>query len=118
MANILSKAGRTVWRFFKRLLQGDGVSSRFFIKHIFVTGFAVAALILMIAMRFENATNDNLIDSLKKEINEMETEKQKQRAFYMTLTRESAMMHLVDSLRLGLTIPDKRPKEVPASLSD
>ncbi len=28
----------------------------------------------------------------------------------MTLTRESAMMHLVDSLNLGLTIPEARPQ--------
>jgi len=40
----------------------------------------------------------------------MSTEKQKERSLYMTLTRESAMMHLVDSLKLGLTIPDARPQ--------
>ena len=42
----------------------------------------------------------------------MSTAKQKERSHYMTLTRESAMLHLVDSLKLGLSIPDRRPEIV------
>lgn len=68
--------------------------------------------LLVIAMRFDCLTSDNIIDRLEVQINVMATEKQKQRSLYKTLTRESAMMHLVDSLRLGLVIPDEHPQKV------
>lgn len=109
MPNIFSRIGHSVWRFFRRLVHGDGVSSRFFKRHIFATGFIITMLLMMIAMRFDCLTSSNTIDSLNEQIRVMETEKQKQRSRYMTLTRESAMMHMVDSLQLGLTVPDKRP---------
>lgn len=64
----------------------------------------------MIAMRFQCLVSDNKIDSLKRQINVMETEKQKERSRYMTLTRESTMMQMVDSLKLGLEIPDEHPR--------
>ena len=93
----------------RSVLQGDVVSSRFFMKHFFTTCMVVLGAIVVIALRFECATSQNTID---RQINVMSTEKQKERSRYMTLTRESAMLHLVDSLRLGLTIPDRRPEIV------
>lgn len=101
---------RRITDFLRLLIQGDGVSSRFFKKHFFVTSFVLLACVLMIAMRFQCITSDNTIDRLKQEIAVMSTEKQKERSQYMTLTRESAMTHLVDSLKLGLTIPDEHPR--------
>ena len=76
-------------------------------KHFFTTCMVVLGAIVVIALRFECATSQNTIDRLNRQINVMSTEKQKERSRYMTLTRESAMLHLVDSLRLGLTIPDR-----------
>ncbi len=104
--NILHKTGKGV----RKVMQGDAVSSRFFKRHFFATAFTVIACVAFIAARFECATNQNTIHSLRNQINVMSTEKQKERSLYMTLTRESAMMHLVDSLHLGLTIPDARPQ--------
>lgn len=92
------------------IIQGDGVSSRFFKKHFFVTSLIIIGCVLMIAMRFQCLVSDNRIDSLKRQINVMETEKQKERSLYMTLTRESTMMQMVDSLKLGLEIPDEHPR--------
>lgn len=97
---------------FKALIQGDVVSSKFFMEHFFSTSFLVISAIAMIALRFECATSQNTVDRLQRQINVMNTEKQKQRSLYMTMTRESAMIHLVDSLHLGLTIPDRRPETV------
>ena len=102
----LRKAGNGV----RTLMQGDAVSSKFFKRHFFATSFTVIACVAFIAARFECATDQNTIHSLKNQINVMSTEKQKERSLYMTLTRESAMMHLVDSLNLGLTIPEARPQ--------
>lgn len=94
----------------KALIQGDLVSSKFFVTHFFATAFIVVSCIAVIAQRFECVTSQNTVDRLERQINVMSTEKQKERSRYMTLTRESAMLHLVDSLHLGLTIPDRRPE--------
>ena len=96
----------------RALIQGDAISSKFFLTHFFATSFIVVTSIAVIAMRFDSISSENTIDSLKRQINVMSTEKQKERSQYMTLTRESAMQHLVDSLRLGLTVPDRRPEIV------
>lgn len=118
MGKIGNKISGGVTGFLRHLIQGDGVSSRFFKKHFFVTGFVLLACILMIAMRFQCITSDNTIDSLNRQIAVMSTEKQKQRSLYMTLTRESAMAHLVDSLNLGLAIPDEHPRIITVRSSD
>lgn len=109
---------QSIFDVFRHIIQGDGVSSRFFKKHFFVTSFVLLACILMIAMRFQCITSDNIIDSLKKEIAVKSTEKQKERSQYMTMTRESAMMHLVDSLQLGLTVPDEHPRIISIHTSE
>lgn len=108
MIKILSKTGQWL----RSLLQGDLVSSHFFMRHFFTTSMVVLCAIVVIALRFECATSQNTVDRLNRQINVMSTEKQKERSRYMTLTRESAMMHLVDSLQLGLTVPDHRPQIV------
>lgn len=107
-ASILHKLDSGV----RHLIQGDGVSSRFFKRHFFSTALIVMGCMMVIAMRFDCLTSDNVIDRLEVEINVMATEKQKQRSLYKTLTRESAMMHLVDSLQLGLIIPDVHPQNI------
>lgn len=118
MANIFTKGLHKLFVFLRLIIQGDGVSSRFFKKHFFITGFILLGCVLMIAMRFQCLTSDNTIDALKRQIAVMETEKQKERSRYMTMTRESAMTHLVDSLRLGLSIPDEHPKIITVSLEE
>lgn len=102
----INKTGKGI----RKVMQGDAVSSRFFKRHFFATAFTVIACVAFIAARFECATDQNTIHSLQNKINVASTEKQKERSLYMTLTRESSMMHLVDSLQLGLTIPDARPQ--------
>ena len=102
----LNKSGKGI----RKVMQGDAVSSRFFKRHFFSTAFTVIACVAFIAARFENATDQNTIQSLERQLNVVSTAKQKERSRYMTITRESAMMHLVDSLNLGLTIPEARPQ--------
>ena len=54
-------------------------------------------------------TSMQTINALRHEIEVMRTYKQSERSRYMTLTRESSMQHMVDSLRLGLSVPEHRP---------
>ncbi len=97
------------------IIQGDGVSSRFFRKHFFATSFILLGCLLMTAMRFQCLVSDNTIDSLKRDIAVMDTEKQKERSLYMTNTRELTMRHKVDSLKLGLDIPNEHPQIITIS---
>ena len=105
--NIVLRGISALFNGIRALLQGEVVSSKFFKRHFFATAFIVLCCLGFIATRFQN-----VISSLEQQIKVINTEKQRERSRYMTLTRESAMIHLVDSLRLGLTIPDKRPENL------
>jgi len=118
MANIFVKIGNAIFNGLRVFIQGDSVSSRFFKRHIFATLFIMLTCMMMIAMRFDSLTSQNTIDALEVQINVMNTEMQKERSLYMTLTRESAMSHLVDSLNLGLGIPSQHPQELNIPLDD
>lgn len=89
--------------------RGGAVDSRFFKKHFFATSFIVITCVALIAARFENATTAATIRSLRKQIEVADSHKLQEQSRYMTLTRESAMTHLVDSLGLGLTVPETHP---------
>ena len=118
MPNILTNAIGKAGDYTRVVITGGGVSSKFFRRHLFVTCFVLLACVLMIAMRFDCLTSDNTIESLKTQIEVMQTEKQRQRSLYTTMTREMAMMHLVDSLKLGLTVPDKHPEVIRRQTTD
>lgn len=118
MANIFSRIGNYIFDWLRMFIQGDSVSSRFFKRHIFSTLFIILTCMMMIAMRFDSLTSKNTIDALEVQINVMSTDLQKERSRYMTLTRESAMANLVDSLRLGLDIPTKHPQELDIPLDE
>ena len=81
-------------------------------KHFFTTCMVVLGAIVVIALRFECATSQNTIDRLNPPNQRDEHRRSRRAPRYMILTRESAMLHLVDPLRLGLTIPDRRPEIV------
>lgn len=102
MMGALGGSARTV-------AQGGAVDSRFFKKHFFATAFIVITCVAMIAARFENATTAAAIRSVRKQIEIADSHKLQEQSRYMTLTRESAMTHLVDSLGLGLSVPETHP---------
>ncbi len=100
----------------RAVLQGDAVDSRFFKQHFFATAFAVIVCMAFIAARFDHATTEANIRSLNTQIDVARTMKQQELSRYHTLTRESAMQHLVDSLHLGLTVPEASPESRPGVL--
>lgn len=93
-------------------LGGAVVDSRFFKKHLLIISFVIIACLYVIAARFSHATAQSAARTLQRQISVAKTEKQYERSRYMTLTRESAMRHLVDSLELGLSVPDVRPTTI------
>lgn len=112
LPKILTTSLSKAWYYLRVVIVGDMVSSRFFRRHFFLTGFVVIALLLMTAMRFGRLISERKIENLNTSIEVMRTEKQRQRSQYMSRTREMAMAHLVDSLNLGLSVPDKHPQIV------
>lgn len=109
----LTKLGRGA----KVVLRGDAVDSRFFRKHFFITAFTVITCMLFIAARIDHATTARDIRRINIEIAKARTEKQKEVSRYHTLTRESTMRRLVDSLHLGLDVPEASRDERPGTLT-
>lgn len=112
MTGLLETGKAKAGRIFTRVGHGQVVSSKFFKKNFFVTGLVVILSIGYISVRFDCTTSQERIASLQRRIDVMSTDKQRERSLYMTLTRESSMQHLVDSLRLGLSIPGQRPQTI------
>lgn len=114
MSNIiitwLQKGIAWLWLGFRHWIQGGNVSSKFFQRHISATSVILMAGIVIIGMRFQCLVLDNRVSALEDMINTADTEKQAERSRFMNATRESIMLHKVDSLGLGITVPDKHPE--------
>ena len=93
----------------RRIAHGRMVSSKFFKRHLFITGMIVFLSIGLISVRFDCANKMENIGKLNRRIEHMRTLKQTERSRYMTLTRESAMQRMVDTLHLGLAVKDRPP---------
>ena len=101
----------------RAMVQGDAVDSRFFKRHFFATVLVVMGCMAFIAQRFDYATTAGTIRSLEQQIQQAQTHKQRELSRYHTLTRESAMSALADSLNLGLDIPAADPTARPGLLT-
>lgn len=106
---IIKKCKTEAQRGLRYMVTGRGISSDFFKENFFATGLVIIFCVGFIAIRFDCVTSMERIKSLDHQIDVMRTYKQRERSRYMTLTRESAMQHAVDSLGLGLTVPEKYP---------
>lgn len=89
---------------------GDRVSSRFFWRYRTTTMVCMIGLFLSVAMRFQCIAVSSKAERLEEQINVMRTEKQYQAGIYKSKSRESVIMQRVDSLHLGLTVPDRHPQ--------
>lgn len=92
--------------------RGEAVDGRFFKNHLFITCFIVISAISVIAARFSHGTAEAKIRSLNQQIEVANTQKLAECSRYHTLTRESAMINLVDSLKLGLVISGDQIREL------
>lgn len=108
----VTKYKRRAARKVREFATGQGISSKFFLRNFFAVGLLVIFSVGFIALRFDCVTSMERITRLNKEIADMRTFKQRERSRYMTLTRESSMKHTVDSLGLGLSVPEQFPKTI------
>ncbi len=107
--NIIKHCKSGARRGFHNMVTGRGISSEFFKRNFFATGMVIIFCVGVIAIRFDCVTSMERIKTMKGQIEVMRTYKQRERSRYMTLTRESTMQHTVDSLGLGLTVPEQYP---------
>lgn len=95
----------------------NGVAdSKFFKRNFFAVSFAVIVCIAYIAARFDHDATETTIRTLRHKIEVERTYMNQEVSRYHTLTRESAMQHLVDSLNLGLDVPEATPEARAADL--
>lgn len=97
---------------FRKLIVGDAVSSLFFKKHFFVIAILMLSCILFIGQRFDHKGLEIAIERTQIEISRAKSAKIQEQAIYKTLTRESKMRHMIDSLHLKVDIPDRRPEVI------
>ncbi len=95
-----------------RTYYGRVISSRFFKRYLFQTTFIVGLILIYISNRYDCVTGMETINALQSELDIVRTELQNQRSSYMSMTRESAMQQLVDTLHLNLGIQQQPPYRI------
>ena len=92
-----------------RALHGRILSVDFFRRNWLVVLGAVAMLMLYMSNRYTCQTQMERIQQLEKDLEVAKTERIRAKSTYMSRIRESQMQHMVDSMRLGITVQDQPP---------
>lgn len=92
-----------------RALHGRVISIDFFRRNWLVVLAAVLMLMVYITNRYKCQTQMESIRTLERELEVAKTERIRAKSAYMSRIRESSMQHMVDSLRLGITVQDQPP---------
>ncbi len=95
--------------FMLRALHGRIISIDFFRRNWLVVLAAVLMLMVYITNRYKCQTQMESIRTLERELEVAKTERIRAKSAYMSRIRESSMQHMVDSLRLGITVQDQPP---------
>lgn len=103
--NVLKK----VLRGGKKVLQGEIVSYKFFVKNWVYCFIFMAIFIVYISSRYKVQTQLQTIESLKKDLANAVTDKVRVSAFYNSNIREPKMRERADSAKLNLIMPDQPP---------
>lgn len=87
----------------------NGVSGKVFLRHLPVIVLIVFLALSYISVRFDCVTAMETVAHLKRRLEIVRTETQRQRSDYMSATCESSMKEMVDTLHLGLQIQEQPP---------
>lgn len=87
----------------------DGVSSRWFLRHLPIIIIVMFFALAYISIRFDCITAMETVKHLQSRLETLRTETRRERAQYMSSTSESSMIHRVDSLGLGLHLQEQPP---------
>lgn len=91
------------------LVYGDRISASLFLKHKFTVALAIGMVILFISFKYECKTHQETIVRLENELERVKSESIRLQSEYKSRTRESGMVHMIDSLGLKLTAQEQPP---------
>ena len=92
-----------------RLFRGQVVSVDFFARHWLAVLIVIVMLMINISGKYVCQTRMEQINKLNQELEIVKAESVRVRSLYMGRTCESSMQQLVDSMHLGLNVPDCPP---------
>lgn len=92
-----------------RVLRGQILSSDFFARHWPWCVLGIVVIMTYITAKYECQTKMEEIRRLEHNLEVVKTERIRARSRYMSRTRESSMMQLVDSMHLNLHVQDTPP---------
>lgn len=105
--------GSTVTKTVKRntddLRNGKGVSLEFFKRNAWLIIAIITALIGVMGLRYRTKTRMSEIKQLNKELQRAESDKLHEKAWYMTLIRETELTKLTTEKHLGLKYQEEPP---------
>ncbi|MDE6022730.1 MAG: hypothetical protein K2G13_04430 [Muribaculaceae bacterium] len=105
--------GSTVTSTVKRntddLRNGRGVSLEFFKRNAWLIIAIITALIGVMGLRYRTKTRMSEIKQLNKELQRAESDKLHEKAWYMTLIRETELTKLTTEKHLGLKYQEEPP---------
>lgn len=91
------------------LREGRAVSLEFFKKNAWMIIAIITALIAVMGLRYRTKTRMSEIKTLNRELQRAESEKLHEKAWYMTLIRETELTRLTTEKRLGLRYQEEPP---------
>lgn len=96
----------------RRTVSGSWVSADLFMRHWLPIFTVLLIIMIYITNKYNNQTNMEQIRLLERRLEIVKTEAVRERAVYMSRTRESSMRHLIDSARLGLKVQEQPPYRI------
>ena len=91
------------------LREGRAVSLEFFKRNAWMIIAIITALIGVMGLRYRTKTRMSEIKVLNRELQRAESEKLHEKAWYMTLIRETELTRLTTEKRLGLRFQEEPP---------
>jgi len=113
-----SKAGRQGGglygpdNYLSRLLHGRILSTDFLSRNWMTIFIVVAIILVYITNKYQCQTRMETIRELEHELEVADSEAVRQKSEYMSHIRESAMQELVDTLHMGLKVPEYPPYHI------
>ena len=93
----------------EELREGRAVSLEFFKRNAWMIIAIITALIGVMGLRYRTKTRMSEIKVLNRELQRAESEKLHEKAWYMTLIRETELTRLTTENRLGLRFQEEPP---------
>ncbi|MDD2961708.1 MAG: FtsL-like putative cell division protein [Muribaculaceae bacterium] len=107
MASSSKKKGFVYW--IKSLFLGRLISFTFFKNNWPIVAGSIALCIVFIASKYNCQMQLEEIMRLSRDLNNAQTERVRESSIYNSRIREPEMRTLIDSMKLGLTMPQEPP---------